>query len=267
MACSWRRRDRRVVLQPLLSADLIEADQKAGEEPIQLRMFILHPRFNETHRNSPVHIPCISDGKHRKPSHLRLSPATHTLPLQPLPLFSSATLAPRMRLLSLGWPGTILQAMAVIFDFALNSLILIKGKPKIFYTCFTYASATRTSLRLPYAFLPPGTSSFQNSEASGGRKNTRWTKRGAVPTDKTCLLCADEVLRPSFYVVHGCRSTELYEKLNRMAIIALDMFTGRERFSTLLMMRLTETVVLWLSEDQTFWEDMEEGPRPFGKIL
>ncbi|KAK8959893.1 ABC transporter C family member 3 [Platanthera guangdongensis] len=52
-----------------------------------------------------------------------------------------------------------------------------------------------------------------------------------------------------------------------MAIIALDMFTGRERFSTLLMMRLIETVILWLSEDQTFWEDMEEGLRPFGKIL
>ncbi|KAK8964338.1 hypothetical protein KSP40_PGU016906 [Platanthera guangdongensis] len=60
---------------------------------------------------------------------------------------------------------------------------------------------------------------------------------------------------------------ELYEKLNRMEIIALEMFTGRERFSTLLMMRLTETVILWLSEDQTFWEDMEEGTRPFGKIL
>ncbi|KAK8967625.1 hypothetical protein KSP40_PGU001188 [Platanthera guangdongensis] len=59
---------------------------------------------------------------------------------------------------------------------------------------------------------------------------------------------------------------ELYEKLNRMAIIASDMFTGRERVSTLLMMRLTETVILWLSEDQTFWEDMEEGPRPLGPI-
>ncbi|KAK8953880.1 hypothetical protein KSP39_PZI002269 [Platanthera zijinensis] len=59
---------------------------------------------------------------------------------------------------------------------------------------------------------------------------------------------------------------ELYEKLNRMAIIASDMFTGRERFSTLLMMRLTETVILWLSEDQTFWEDIEEGPRPLGPI-
>ncbi|XP_064960428.1 exocyst complex component EXO84B-like isoform X2 [Musa acuminata AAA Group] len=57
---------------------------------------------------------------------------------------------------------------------------------------------------------------------------------------------------------------ELYAKLNRMASIASDIFVGRERFATLLMMRLTETVILWLSEDQSFWEDIEEGQRPLG---
>ncbi|KAL6638069.1 hypothetical protein ACP70R_025641 [Stipagrostis hirtigluma subsp. patula] len=59
---------------------------------------------------------------------------------------------------------------------------------------------------------------------------------------------------------------ELYAKLNRMASMAADMFVGRERFSTLLMMRLTETVVLWLSEDQSFWEEIEEGPRALGPL-
>ncbi|KAL2493070.1 Exocyst complex component EXO84B [Abeliophyllum distichum] len=59
---------------------------------------------------------------------------------------------------------------------------------------------------------------------------------------------------------------ELYAKLNRMAAIAADMFVGRERFATLLLMRLTETVILWLSEDQTFWEDIEEGPTPLGPL-
>ncbi|KAG0481923.1 hypothetical protein HPP92_010007 [Vanilla planifolia] len=59
---------------------------------------------------------------------------------------------------------------------------------------------------------------------------------------------------------------ELFAKLYRMAGIAADMFAGRERFSTLLMMRLTETVILWLSEDQNFWEDIEEGPRPLGPL-
>lgn len=59
---------------------------------------------------------------------------------------------------------------------------------------------------------------------------------------------------------------DLYSKLNRMASIAADMFVGRERFATLLLMRLTETVILWLSEDQTFWDDIEEGPRPLGDL-
>lgn len=59
---------------------------------------------------------------------------------------------------------------------------------------------------------------------------------------------------------------ELFVKLNRMASIAADMFVGRERFATLLLMRLTETVILWLSEDQSFWDDIEEGPRPLGPL-
>ncbi|KAJ6793329.1 exocyst complex component EXO84B-like [Iris pallida] len=57
---------------------------------------------------------------------------------------------------------------------------------------------------------------------------------------------------------------ELFAKLNRMSIIVADMFVGRERFATLLLMRLIETVILWLSEDQTFWEEIEQGPRPLG---
>ncbi|KAG6730521.1 hypothetical protein I3842_01G084300 [Carya illinoinensis] len=57
---------------------------------------------------------------------------------------------------------------------------------------------------------------------------------------------------------------ELFMKLNRMASIAADMFVGRERFATLLLMRLTETVILWLSKDQSFWDDIEEGPKPLG---
>lgn len=51
-----------------------------------------------------------------------------------------------------------------------------------------------------------------------------------------------------------------------MASIASDMFVGRERFATLLLMRLTETVILWLSEDQSFWDDIEDGPRPLGPL-
>ncbi|KAJ0488438.1 putative cullin repeat-like-containing domain superfamily, exocyst component Exo84 [Helianthus annuus] len=59
---------------------------------------------------------------------------------------------------------------------------------------------------------------------------------------------------------------ELYAKLYRMSAIATEMFAGRERFSTLLLMRLTETVILWLSEDQSFWDEVLKGPRPLGPL-
>ncbi|RZC54957.1 hypothetical protein C5167_013799 [Papaver somniferum] len=55
---------------------------------------------------------------------------------------------------------------------------------------------------------------------------------------------------------------ELFAKVSRMATIAADMFVGRERFATILLMRLTETVIMWLSNDQAFWEEVESGPRP-----
>ncbi|KAL5699839.1 Exocyst complex component exo84b [Ranunculus cassubicifolius] len=57
---------------------------------------------------------------------------------------------------------------------------------------------------------------------------------------------------------------ELFAKLNRMGIIAGDMFVGRERFVMNLMIRLTETVILFLSDDQSFWDDIEEGLGPLG---
>ncbi|XP_021720351.1 exocyst complex component EXO84B-like [Chenopodium quinoa] len=59
---------------------------------------------------------------------------------------------------------------------------------------------------------------------------------------------------------------ELFFKLNTMASIAAEMFAGKERFATLLMMKLTETVILWFSQDQSFWDDIEDGPKPLGPL-
>lgn len=51
-----------------------------------------------------------------------------------------------------------------------------------------------------------------------------------------------------------------------MASIAAEMFAGKERFATLLLMKLTETVILWLSQDQSFWDDIEDGPKSLGPL-
>ncbi|PON67449.1 Exocyst component Exo84, C-terminal [Parasponia andersonii] len=59
---------------------------------------------------------------------------------------------------------------------------------------------------------------------------------------------------------------ELYARLTRIASIATDMFVGRERFATVLLIRLLETVILWLSNDQNFWEEIEAGHQPLGPL-
>ncbi|KAG9146332.1 hypothetical protein Leryth_008020 [Lithospermum erythrorhizon] len=59
---------------------------------------------------------------------------------------------------------------------------------------------------------------------------------------------------------------ELFMRLTLIANLSADMFVGRERFVTVLLMRLTETVILWLSDDQGFWEDIEQGPKPLGPL-
>ncbi|KAL6496889.1 Exocyst complex component exo84b [Orobanche gracilis] len=100
--------------------------------------------------------------------------------------------------------------------------------------------------------------------------NTDEIKRFPSPIFQ--FLCASHLsgaclaLRLAPQAMESRIALELYAKLNRVAGIAAEMFVGRERFVTLLLMRLTETVILWLSEDQTFWDDIEEGPSPLGPL-
>lgn len=58
----------------------------------------------------------------------------------------------------------------------------------------------------------------------------------------------------------------LFEKLTRIASIATEVFVGRERFETILLMRLTGTMILWLSEDQTFLGRSRGRTSAFGAI-
>ncbi|KAL7091533.1 hypothetical protein ACP275_12G112000 [Erythranthe tilingii] len=59
---------------------------------------------------------------------------------------------------------------------------------------------------------------------------------------------------------------ELFVKLTSIASTASDIFVGRERFATILLMRFTETVILWFSDDQNFWEEIEAGERALGPL-
>ncbi|CAN1357426.1 Exocyst complex component EXO84A [Linum perenne] len=56
----------------------------------------------------------------------------------------------------------------------------------------------------------------------------------------------------------------LFTKITNLASTATDVFVGRERFATVLLMRLMETIILWLSDDQALWEEIEQGAKPLG---
>lgn len=59
----------------------------------------------------------------------------------------------------------------------------------------------------------------------------------------------------------------LFSKLQQLAIIAGDVLLGKEKLQKILLARLTETVIIWLSNEQEFWsafEDESTPLQPFG---
>jgi hypothetical protein len=58
----------------------------------------------------------------------------------------------------------------------------------------------------------------------------------------------------------------LFNKLTSIQQTAREVLTGRERVVAVLLMRLTETLVIWLSEDNDFWDALEEGESSLGSI-
>ncbi|KAJ6417879.1 hypothetical protein OIU84_001294 [Salix udensis] len=54
----------------------------------------------------------------------------------------------------------------------------------------------------------------------------------------------------------------LFAKLQQLAIVAGDVLLGREKIQKILLARLTETVVMWLSEEQEFWDVFEDESVP-----
>lgn len=95
-----------------------------------------------------------------------------------------------------------------------------------------------------------------------------FTPHASVPWHKISVTWAWRVVLLSWDPVPflAVLPQELFGKLHKMASISSDMFIGRERFATLLWTKLTETVILWLSNDQSFWDDIEEGHKPLGPI-
>lgn len=57
-------------------------------------------------------------------------------------------------------------------------------------------------------------------------------------------------------------SQALFAKLQQLATVAGDMLLGKEKLQKILLARLTETVVMWLSAEQEFWVVFEDESSP-----
>ncbi|RDX62147.1 Exocyst complex component EXO84C [Mucuna pruriens] len=54
----------------------------------------------------------------------------------------------------------------------------------------------------------------------------------------------------------------LFAKLQQLATVAGDVLLGKEKIQKILLARLTETVVMWLSDEQEFWGVLEDKSAP-----
>jgi hypothetical protein len=50
----------------------------------------------------------------------------------------------------------------------------------------------------------------------------------------------------------------LFGRLQQLASVAGDVLLGKEKVQKVLLSRLTETVVIWLSNEQEFWDVFED---------
>ncbi|KAG8385124.1 hypothetical protein BUALT_Bualt03G0009100 [Buddleja alternifolia] len=58
----------------------------------------------------------------------------------------------------------------------------------------------------------------------------------------------------------------LFGKLQQLAAVAGDVLLGREKIQKVLLARLTETVVMWLSDEQEFWGVLEQDTAPLRPV-
>ena len=58
-------------------------------------------------------------------------------------------------------------------------------------------------------------------------------------------------------VLHWSMVQQLFFKLNKLSHVAADVLAGRDRMIVMLLMKFVETFVVFISNDQFFWEEMD----------
>ena len=67
-------------------------------------------------------------------------------------------------------------------------------------------------------------------------------------------------------VLHWSMVQQLFFKLNKLSHVAADVLAGRDRMIVMLLMKFVETFVVFISNDQFFWEEMENGAKSLGQM-
>ena len=57
-------------------------------------------------------------------------------------------------------------------------------------------------------------------------------------------------------------SQALFARLQQLAIVAGDVLLGKQKLQKVVLARLTEVIVIWLSNEQEFWVVLEDGSVP-----
>lgn len=58
----------------------------------------------------------------------------------------------------------------------------------------------------------------------------------------------------------------LFARLQQLATVAGDVLLGKDKLQKILLARLTETVVMWLSDEQEFWGVFEDDSIPIQPV-
>lgn len=72
-----------------------------------------------------------------------------------------------------------------------------------------------------------------------------------------------KALETSFLRAAGFKLLQaLFARLQQLATVAGDVLLGKEKLQKVLLARLTETIVMWLSDEQEFWGVFEDESVP-----
>ncbi|KAL7211085.1 hypothetical protein ACSBR2_014045 [Camellia fascicularis] len=93
-------------------------------------------------------------------------------------------------------------------------------------------------------------------DIAGTDESLQLSPRFASPLSIFATSCDSLLIHSGMRFIFVAKA--LFGKLQQLATVAGDVLLGKERIQKILLARLTETVVMWLSDEQEFWGVLED---------